>query len=241
MKKLFACDFDGTLFNKNDMRHFKSVTDEINIIQSKVNAVVVASGRPLHLLKPHFENFDNMFFISNDGGVFSRGFDILFKQPIDKSKLKEITEKERIDFIAYGQCITYIKVSNLGKRMELDKFFNSHTVNVDSVDEISEDIYKISFFECQKEYEFLDKCWNSYGLTEYVAKGATKGSCLSIVQKALGFSSECTVAIGDGINDISMMEKAGTSYAMVSAPPKVKGVADMVVDDIIKVFRGDFK
>lgn len=62
MKKLFVCDFDGTLYKKNNERQFKATMDEVKRLKAEGNEFVVATGRPLHLLKPYFEDFENMFF-----------------------------------------------------------------------------------------------------------------------------------------------------------------------------------
>ena len=232
-------DFDGTLYRKNDQRHYKSVIEQIRKTESGGSRVAVASGRPLHLLKPFFEDFDNMYFISSDGAVFSRGFDIISDRHIDKTELKKFAEKNRIDYVAYGQCISYMNVSDRSSKIKIDKFFRGHTVKINSIDEINEDVYKVFFIGETKNADFLEKCWNSYGISEYTAKGVNKGYGLCTAREYLGFKREETIAVGDGLNDISMMEQAGTSCAMISAPPAVKAKADKVTDDILNILRGE--
>ena len=239
MKKLFVCDFDGTLYKKNNERQFRATMDEVKRLKAKGNEFVVASGRPLHLLKPYFEDFDNMFFISNDGAVFSKGFEILYSQPLDKALIKKNLYGFKGDFIAYGQCITYAKYKEKSVGFKLDEFFRHHVVNIDCICEPKEDVYKITFVGSEPKADFLDKCWNSYGVYEFVAKGVDKGNCLKIVQKALGFTEESTVAIGDGENDISMMKSAGKSYAMISASPRVKASAGNVAESVLEILRGE--
>lgn len=239
MKKLYVCDFDGTIYKENDKRHFNAVLKEFSRLREEGNEVVVATGRPLHLLEPFFEDFENTFFISNDGALFSKGFEIILENPIDMGKLKKKTEKTKKPFIAYGESITYARCSEKSLSMNLNKFYRGHIVRVCEIDEISENIYKVGFFGTEEEYDFLEKCWSSYGVSEYTAKGVSKGECLKKVMNLLGFSAENTVVAGDGANDISMMKLAGESYAMVGASPAVKASADKVVNDVLNVLRGD--
>lgn len=239
MKKLFVLDFDGTLYKKNNKRQFDTAKECLEKLKAKGNDVVVATGRPLHLLKPYFENFDEMFFISNDGAVFSKGFEILYGVPIDKAEVKEKFCDYKGDFLAYGQCITYAKYKEKSVGFKIDDFFNHHVMRIGCVGEIEEDIYKVTFIGKEPKADFLDKCWNSYGVTEYVAKGVNKGECLKLVQKALGYTSENTVVAGDGENDISMLKCGDTSYAMMSASPKVKGVATKTAESVLDILRGE--
>lgn len=239
MKKLFVCDFDGTLYKKNNNRQFNSAMAEVKAFKDKGHEFVVATGRPLHLLKPYFDDFDNMLFISNDGALFSKGFDIIYSQPVDKAMIKEKFCGYKGDFLAYGQCITYANYREKSTGFKLDEFYGGHIVQIGCVSEIREDIYKVSFTGAEPKTDFLDKCWCSYGINEYVAKGVSKGSCLKIVQKALGFTEENTIVIGDGENDISMMECANVSYAMMSSPPKVKASAVKIAENVLDILRGE--
>lgn len=239
MKKLFVCDFDGTLYNKNNERLFKTTMAEVEKIKAKGNDFAIATGRPLHLLKPYFENFDDMFFISNDGAVFSKGFDILYSAPIDKAEVKKKLFDYKGDFIAYGQCVTYAKYREKSVGFKIDDFFRHHVMRIGCICEPEEDIYKITFVGKRPKVDFLTECWNSYGVFEYVAKGVDKGECLKIVQKALGYTPETTVVIGDGENDISMMKCADKSYAMMCASPKVKANAVKTAENVLEIIRGE--
>lgn len=240
MKKLCVCDFDGTIYANGDKRRFYAALEELAALRKSGGEYIVASGRPLHLLRPFFKDFDSTYFISCDGALFSKGFDIIKSFPINKEEINKKTEKTKSDYVLTGQCISYIHCSDSARRMQLCRFYGGHTVSVNHAGEIDEDIYKAAFFCEDTECGFLDKCWNSYGICEYVAKGVSKGLCLEAARAVLGFDMEDTLVIGDGENDISMMKTAGKSYAVASAPPVVKYSADAVVDDIIRVLRGEF-
>ncbi|TWI52309.1 hypothetical protein IQ22_03452 [Pseudomonas duriflava] len=64
---------------------------------------------------------------------------------------------------------------------------------------------------------------------DITAAEATKGKALNALAKWLDVPLEHTVAIGDGENDIPMLERAGFAIAMGQAEHKVKSFAQHVV------------
>lgn len=60
---------------------------------------------------------------------------------------------------------------------------------------------------------------------------ATKGVALTNMAAALNIPVEATVAFGDDLNDLSMLEAAGCAVAMGNAKEEVKRVADIITKD----------
>jgi hydroxymethylpyrimidine pyrophosphatase-like HAD family hydrolase len=71
---------------------------------------------------------------------------------------------------------------------------------------------------------------DTWGLVARAA-GGTKGSALSFIAAHHGCSPEETVCVGDWLNDVSMFEVAGRSFAMGQAPPEVKKAASDVLEE----------
>jgi HAD superfamily hydrolase (TIGR01484 family) len=63
-------------------------------------------------------------------------------------------------------------------------------------------------------------------------EGVSKASGLAEVAARLGVAQENVLAIGDGRNDIEMLEWAGRGVAMGQAPDEVKAAADAVTDTV---------
>jgi hydroxymethylpyrimidine pyrophosphatase-like HAD family hydrolase len=63
-------------------------------------------------------------------------------------------------------------------------------------------------------------------------EGVSKASALEQVRHRLGVPPACTVAIGDGRNDIEMVCWAGRGLAMGNAGDELKQVADEVIPDV---------
>ncbi|WP_062290703.1 HAD family hydrolase [Demequina phytophila] len=62
--------------------------------------------------------------------------------------------------------------------------------------------------------------------------GVSKASALETLRRQLGVYPDHTVAVGDGNNDIDMLEWAGHSAAMGTAPARVKEAATEVVGSV---------
>lgn len=62
--------------------------------------------------------------------------------------------------------------------------------------------------------------------------GVSKGIALKALADHHGISITEVIAIGDGLNDITLLEAAGTAVAMGNAFPEVKKVADYITLDV---------
>ena len=65
-----------------------------------------------------------------------------------------------------------------------------------------------------------------------INSGVSKGVALKKLASFLGISTEEIIAIGDGLNDISLLKTAGLAVAMGNAFPEVKRVADYITLDV---------
>jgi hydroxymethylpyrimidine pyrophosphatase-like HAD family hydrolase len=61
-------------------------------------------------------------------------------------------------------------------------------------------------------------------------KGVSKASALEVVRQRLGVVPEATFAVGDGRNDIEMLQWAARGVAMGDAPAEVQDAADLVTE-----------
>jgi hydroxymethylpyrimidine pyrophosphatase-like HAD family hydrolase len=66
------------------------------------------------------------------------------------------------------------------------------------------------------------------------AAGGTKGTALRWIAEREGVALKDTVCVGDWINDVTMFEEAGRSFAMGQAPDEVKGKATDVLSETVE-------
>ena len=96
-----------------------------------------------------------------------------------------------------------------------------------------EDRTKMDAF-MQEFAELLDIVDRHKGFFELMPKGCSKASAMEYVAEYLGIPMSETVAIGDGANDIPMLECANYAVVMGNAPDDVKNLADFVTTDVDK-------
>lgn len=65
---------------------------------------------------------------------------------------------------------------------------------------------------------------------EVLPRGVSKGSGVKKMLREIGINLDNVMAIGDGENDVEMLEAVGWGVAMSNADDKLKAVADVVVD-----------
>ena len=98
MIKLVVCDVDGTLLPRGD--EFLS-EQTINIIKefNKNNIVfAVASGRQYSELRRIFNNLDNIYYISADGGAVVYNGEVLNSEFIPKFSIMNMINKPNLVF-----------------------------------------------------------------------------------------------------------------------------------------------
>jgi len=59
-------------------------------------------------------------------------------------------------------------------------------------------------------------------------KGISKGDSLDVLCKKLGLTKDNVMALGDGLNDLSMIEFAGMGVAVDNANPVLKEAANFI-------------
>ena len=76
--------------------------------------------------------------------------------------------------------------------------------------------------------EYFDFIRSERLLYEILPKGTSKGNALLKMAELLNISKERTIAIGDYNNDVSMLKKAGLSFAVSNAVAEAKEAADYI-------------
>ena len=65
-------------------------------------------------------------------------------------------------------------------------------------------------------------------ILEFLPKGVSKASGLDYLVKLLGFTADEVLALGDELNDVEMLQYAGTAVVMANGPKQVQQLADFV-------------
>lgn len=156
--------------------------------------------------------------------------DKIIDQKIKYSNIKElikfIVQNVNYEWIFY----TYYDRFNINNIDDLNQFI------------LKNDIYKIVCLSTKEDISTLrilanEKYGHLFQITsseltriEFVKKGATKLKGIKKLLEKLEIDRTEIIAIGDGENDIDMIEFAGCGIAMGNAPNIVKQAADIIAD-----------
>lgn len=265
---LFAIDLDGTLLYDFDSLA-EHTCEYIRSIQNQGHLVVIATGRPYRSSRFAYEKFNlNTPIINYNGGLVTHPNDEHF--PIVNITLK----KEYIIDIfennfhlirnAFSEVRDNIYLYQEEKAIEPllhitpdSKLFLGHLKDTLKVDPNGFIIIgkqgsgKAIETYVKEKYQglVLSRIWNLKGefdsIIEIYTPENNKGKGLQYVAEYLNIPRENIVAIGDGHNDIEMLEYAGLGVAVKDSHPELLEVADIQLDmgpkeDAVITFIEDF-
>ena len=254
-KYIIASDLDGTLLASGE-RISPENAEAIAEMKKRGICFVPNSGRALtEMPKAVLENPDIRYYIGSDGGVIwdketGEKTEVCMSREEFGRLYDIISEYDTVDTVRYGGR-SYADKNNSAdedfKRCGLDKDYGDFIVYyselVDNYDEFVRSLPGVemicTFFgndrdrlECRQRIEALGifKVASSAPANiEVFHKKAGKGNTLLALADKLGVPRENTIAVGDGFNDMDMIEKAGIGLAMDNACPELKEKADRVI------------
>lgn len=247
MYKLVAIDIDGTLIN--DQRELtKEVYEEIQRVRSKGIKVVICTGRPINGALPFAEklnmNGDDDFIITFNGALVQN---LRTKKPVtqislayqDLIDLYHLSLQLQTPIHFFDDEAVYTPNRDISHYTLYEAYANRIPLRYRSIDEIPVDfrLPKVMFID---EPERLDQTIanipesfkQKYSMMksapfffEILHPEVTKGNAVKKLAEKFSIKREEVICIGDGGNDVSMIEYAGCGVAMANAVPEVKNVA----------------
>lgn len=246
--KLVVSDVDSTLLMPGEEHLEEKFFKMAQSLKNKGIALAVASGRTYEELKSIFNKaFDDIYFIPLDGGAVIYRDKMLYCREIPK-KYTELAMNmmKESNILFYAKDVTYFKWQNDDYKNSIVHTHHKNIKRIDSIDDIKEDVYKITFykeenpsFERFKAYVknnnifvsmYDDKTW-----CDFHTVGTNKGNAVQFLMDILNISPDNVMAFGDNTNDIEMLKKVKFSYVMKNAVPSAKGVARYITDNVIEV------
>lgn len=248
--KLLVLDVDGTLLNNELEITARTSTALLKAQQTGVK-IVLASGRPSHGIMPLAEKLElgnyGGFVVSYNGCqiIKTENGEISFERRINPEMLpylKRKASKKGFSFFTYNGDIL-ITDSPDNPHIQQEARLNNLMIVTESENAmpdgfapckcvlVSDD--EDALVDLEKHWKkrldgTLDVFRSEPYFLEVVPCGTDKASTLGIVMEQLGVSSEQTIAIGDGVCDVTMLQSVGLGVAMGHAPDSVKVCADYV-------------
>lgn len=243
MIKAVFIDIDGTLVSVNTHRISDIVIEALYKAKDNGVKLFICSGRPIHLIN-NLRGFPFDGIITMNGALVYMNGETIDRHPIKKNEaieLATICERENISLYAATEKTDRINFYN-DRAKDIYRLLNlPHTQEADIIKLANEEpIYQFTVFATKEEEKkffsktIKDACYPRWHpmFTDMIHKDVSKGKALENVCSILGISIEDSMAIGDGGNDISMLQKAGIGVAMGNAVDEVKAEADFVTRSV---------
>lgn len=238
--RLIAADMDGTLLNSRHELdiHFNTVYDKLKAQQI---LFAPASGRQLYNLQNKFGDMGaGMVFIAENGSyVQYMGRDLLVQSlPLDKVHMliSMVRQIPGVNMILCGKKQAYIESTAPEFLRNVEMYYDRRKIVDDFMKVEHDEFLKIAICDLSgAEKNSYPRFRHLEGELQVKVSGqiwldlshqlANKGRALQVVQREFNISPEQTMAFGDYLNDVEMMQHAYYSYAMSNAHPSVKAAA----------------
>lgn len=252
-KYLIALDLDGTILHDFDSLS-ETLCDFMKKIQEMGHKIVIATGRPYRSSAFVYDRFNlDTPIINYNGGLITHPKDINFpvvNYSVDKEKVKDIVRNNH-EHIRNAFCEVRDTIYVCHEEKEIEPLLHvggaKDIIYGDLEDYLDKDpngailigkqgrgkIIK-GYIDQNYQGEVLSRIWNIPGkfdsILEVFTPESNKGAALKYVANYLGFDREHVIAVGDGHNDIEMIEYAKLGVCVKNAHPDLIKVANIVLE-----------
>ena len=257
--KLLAADMDGTLLNSESIMTQRT-REAILAAMDRGVLFVPSTGRPMGGLKRYLPAFDfdlPLILFNGAIAVTAKSGRVLFSQGLDFSCAEVIFARGvagGYPVIAWAGEVLFVSCDN-EETSTYQKITGAEVhVTADMEPMRNLGVTKMLWIIPPEDAKRLrDEMLGILGgrvnchtsqpyLLEFVDAKASKGLALEAVGKAYGIAREEMIAVGDGYNDVPMLEYAGLGVAMGNAPEDIKALCQHVTlgndeDGVAKVIE----
>lgn len=246
MIKLIISDVDGTLVPDGSSELNPQFHQTILRLREQGIQFAIASGRPWasveHIFAPVKKK---IFYIANNGAYVGCCGRSLYVYNMEPDMVRRIVRKVRqypdLEMVYAGVDGDYIESTDEDLRNWLIDSYKYNLTRVDDLLELEVPCVKISIYKPEgieaatKDIyeEFKDElkvaCAGDMWM-DCMARGVNKGKAIKTIQESLEITPRETMAFGDQLNDIEMMDRAYYSFAVANARDEVKKAARFQAD-----------
>lgn len=253
--RLLGLDFDGTILDSQ--KEFPPETVQaIRELEARGVAVSTSTGRGLAELRDYSEEVRAFHYgiLASGGLVYDfRKQEIIYKNCLDLELALAVIEAGRAEqamvhvLTIHGSGVLQDDLADMGQfQMGIyQPMFERVALAVadvaDFAREHATEINKVNLYHRSPESRertrerlaALDMAAEDAETTslEYAPKGISKAHGLRVLCQHLGVDIAKSAVIGDGPNDMEILQAAGFSIAMGNAAPEIRALADAVTLD----------
>lgn len=244
MKKTLFFDIDGTLYNSNKEIPAKA-KEAVFKARENGHDIFIATGRAPFMIRDVLAELQIDSYICFNGQYIVHENKVVYDAAIDIHFLESITSFAN----QKGHPLVYMNankmIASIPYHPDVEESFHSLKFPHPAHEELfhmNEKIYQALVF-CSLDEEILYKKefpnlkfvrWHRVS-ADILPKGASKAEAILFLVKKLNLKIENTIAFGDGLNDIEMIDTVGFGVAMgnghVEAIKRAKHVTKHVDED----------
>ena len=245
MKKVFASDFDGTLyFYQADVKLPPESVKKIREYQASGNLFGLCTGRQVGGLTPFITGFvaPDFYITSSGANIVDRDLKEIRKKGVDRACADAIIrlmdpDKYRLTLDVEGDICVFKKMDYPGKYYIISGVDDApegliHQVSIHT--ESLEDAARVSAMINDRFGEYVNAFQNVVEV-DIAPKGCSKGEGVRFLRRHLEeeYGEIILFGIGDSINDLPLLEASDISYTFPYAPEIVRKAATKVVPTIV--------
>lgn len=265
--KIIFLDLDGTLID-HTLTPPDSAIEAINLAKANGHKLYINTGRSVCQVYDSIWELGFNGFIGGNGIYIESEGKELFHRPIPQllvEKVYNYLADREIGFFEEGQESLYahpyylpelaslLNITTQEAEAKTNRLFPATSYNHlswhENVNKISIVLTEKVNLEVIREFlrpELVIGLWSLFGneqeFGDIYQGGTSKGTAVEFIMKNLDLPMSEAYCFGDSINDIEMIQIAGTGVAMGNSIPQVKAVADFVAepvceDGLWKAFR----
>lgn len=258
MIKLIVSDVDGTLVEDGSADINPELFEVILKLREKGIQFAIASGRPWSSVEHTFDPVKKkIFYISNNGSYIGCHGRSLYTYTIDKKLAERVIrsvrrhpELELVYACAEGD---YVDSKNEDLVRWLVDGYKFKLNRVEDLLDLEEPPVKISIYKPDGIEEATRFVFDEFGTElklacagdmwmDCMALGVNKGNAVKTIQESLDIRPEETMAFGDQLNDLEMLDQAYYSFAVANAREEVRRAARFqadsnVNDGVLKILK----
>ncbi len=239
-KKLIFFDIDGTIYD-HDKQIPASTKTAIRHLKERGHHVFIATGRAPFMVSPVLEELGIDSFISYNGQYVVFEGEVIYKNPISAQSLEALLQHSE----TCGHPLVFMGEEGMRSSVDDHPFVHEGIGSLkvehpkhDPSYYKGRDIFQVLLF-CEEPDEPQYGHFREFDLvrwhersTDVLPAGGSKAEGIKKVIEKLPFDREDTYAFGDGLNDLQMIEFAGTGVAMGNAVPELKKAADFITKPV---------
>jgi len=243
--KLMAVDVDGTLLDSKD-----NLTDEtVRVVKQGIErglVFAISTGRPIQSIIPIIDKLGlDLPFIAHNGAlvIMGKSQKVLYErnlEPSDAEKIFTMGDKYGASVVVWVDNKSYanrfdertrlyegLSRSKLSLVTDLSELLRNGATKVlwhdepDSIEQYQKEVGK--YLSGNVNYHITKPMF-----LEFVDRHASKAIALKKLAEHFSIKQDEIIAVGDSLNDISMIEFAGLGVAMANARDVVKEKAGYI-------------